>query len=474
MDPAAQAALLIQLQEQVQALQAATSAAAFAANEAAAAEAVAAEAAAAAEADNGHPVPGAPHTPVFTLAPALANTSNFINLTSANGIKYFKGATEPLTKTPFDFADPSDLQVFLDLSLKKSQVWGWNPIFTVPVVSVPTGETANYSLLEKYGLIPLSSVRNHGMAYYATHTKRAQDSFMACQSILSSLTLDFLKLITADSDNYHLPAIVAEDGPVPSGPLLLKMVISQVHVDSRATVSFIRMPLTKLDEKMTELDSNVEAFNVYVKAQLKNLSARGETSNDVLVNLFKGYKVANDVEFLDFIRRKENEYEEGHDVNANILISDTTTKYKARTMNHKWAAPTKEQGQILALTAQIERLQSARKPDKSKQHQRASRTMPKRDSDAPKDNKWAWKDILPKEGEPTTKTFVGKNYHVDRKFHPKQWVCHTSEECSKNPANADGNEPTSNKKRLKAAKLSAAILEEEDGDDSAEDPEIEH
>jgi hypothetical protein len=111
---------------------------------------------------------------------------------------------------------------------------------------------------------------------------------MACQSILSSLTLDFLKLITADSDNYHLPAIVAADGPVPSGPLLLKMVISQAHVDSRATVSFIRTSRTKFDEKMFELDSNVEAFNVYVKSQLKSLSARGETSNDLLINLFKG------------------------------------------------------------------------------------------------------------------------------------------------------------------------------------------
>jgi hypothetical protein len=62
---------------------------------------------------------------------------------------------------------------------------------------------------------------------------------------------------------------------------------------------------------MTELDSDVESFNFYVKAQIKSLSARGETSSDLLVNLFKGYKAANDVEFLDFIWRKENAYEEG-------------------------------------------------------------------------------------------------------------------------------------------------------------------
>jgi hypothetical protein len=201
----------------------------------------------------------------------------------------------------------------------------------------------------------------------------------------------------------------------------------------------------------------------------KNLAARGETSNDLLINLFKGYKVANDVEFLDFIRRKENEYEEGHDVHANNLIADTTTKFKARTMNHKWAAPTKEQGQILALTAQIEKLQSARKPEKSKQNQRAPRNTSKGGKEAPKENKWAWKDVLPKEGEPTTKSFAGKEYHVACKFHPKQWVCHTSEECSKNPTNTGNEGPTSNKKRLKAAKLAAAILEENDDDEYSEE-----
>jgi hypothetical protein len=87
------------------------------------------------------------------------------------------------------------------------------------------------------------------MAYYHTPTKRAQDSFMSCQCLLSSLTLDFLKLITADSAKYHVPAINVADGPVPAGPLLLKLIISKAHVDSRAMVSFICDSLTKLDSQ---------------------------------------------------------------------------------------------------------------------------------------------------------------------------------------------------------------------------------
>lgn len=277
----------------------------------------------------------------------------FIDLTSASGAKHCKGATEPLNQKPFDFSDSSDLQVFLNLVLKKSQIWGWNTIFNIPVKDVSTGVMTYHNLLDEYGLVPLASVHAHTLNYYAQQTKQAQDSFMACQCLLSSLTLDFLKLITAKSPDYHLPPIVAAQGPVPAGPLLLKIIISQAHVDSRATVSHIRTSLTQLDTKMLDLDSNIELFNQYVKAQIKSLLARGETSSNLPINLLKGYKVANDVEFLDFISRRENSYEEGEDVNHNNLMADALIKYKARKLINKWSAPTKEQDQILALTVQV-------------------------------------------------------------------------------------------------------------------------
>ena len=169
MDPAEQAALLLQLQTEVQTLQAAATAAAAAATATAA----------------GAPLGAPTAPPVFTLAPALANNAIYLDLTTANGAKHFKGATEPLNSQPFDFADPLDLQVFLDLVLKKSQVWGWNTIFTVPVLDPITGATTYHNLLSEYGSVPLESVRNQVLTYYATQTKRAQDSFTACQCLLS-------------------------------------------------------------------------------------------------------------------------------------------------------------------------------------------------------------------------------------------------------------------------------------------------
>jgi hypothetical protein len=294
---------------------------------------------------------------------------------------------------------------------------------------------------------------------------------MACQCLLSSLTLDFLKLlITADSNAYHLPPIVAADGPVPSGPLLLKLIISQAHVNSRATMSFIiRASLIQLDAKMIELDSDVKSFNFYVKAQTKSLLARGETSSKILVNLFKGYKARNDIEFLDSIRCKENAYEEGEDVNTNNMMADALIKFKSRKLIGQWSAPTKEQGQILALTVQVELLKSVKQLTKKVPNESAT----KKPKTARKDNKQAWKDTLPKAGDPTTKEFEGKEYHVNCPYHPNQWVCHSSQECSKNPKDSDAATPsgdaglTMKAQKLEAAKLAAALLAE--GDDSGEE-----
>jgi hypothetical protein len=168
--------------------------------------------------------------PVFTLAPALANTATFLDLTSSSGAKHFKGAIESLNSHPFDFEDSADLQVFLDLVLTKSQVWGWNNIFNIPVVDPKTAVTQSWNLLNHYGMVPLASVRSHALTYYSTQSKQAQDSFMLCQCLLGSL-----KTITADTTAYHLPAIVAADGDIPSRPLLLKLIISRAHVDTRAS-----------------------------------------------------------------------------------------------------------------------------------------------------------------------------------------------------------------------------------------------
>jgi hypothetical protein len=324
-------ALPQQMQEQIAALQinlVASAAATLAATNAAVA---------ATTALTGLPPTGTPNlgtaAPIFALLPAMANAGAFLDLTTSTGAKLFKLGAEPLSRS-FDFVDPSDLQVYLDLLKTKSKVQGWSRTFTVPVEA--DGVTTNHSLLHNYGVISLESVALDVATYVNAQSKVAQDSFMLFQCIFASLDTEFPLCHIIDTRDPQEP-------PIPCGALLLKIIIRKAHMDTRATVSFIRTSLSSLDTKMMALDSDISKFNAYVKTQVIALEARGETTTDLLVNVFKGYETGQDSEFALFIKRKKDAYDEGGYITVTSLMDAAENKFKTRVLLKTWSAPTKEQ-----------------------------------------------------------------------------------------------------------------------------------
>ena len=79
---------------------------------------------------------------------------------------------------------------------------------------------------------------------------------------------------------------------------------------------------------MSNLQDNITEFNEFVKTQRAALIARGETTQDLLVNLFKGYKSAADTKFVTYIEGKEDEYNEGKDISADSLMELAESKYR--------------------------------------------------------------------------------------------------------------------------------------------------
>jgi hypothetical protein len=216
------------------------------------------------------------------------------------------------------------------------------------------GVVTSHSLLQNYGVILLPYVYLDAVSYVNTPTKVAQDSFMLFQCIFASLGTEFLKTVTTEAPNYHVAdQNGANEPPIPCGALLLKVIIMKAYVDTRAMVSFIRTALSSLDNKMMALNSDISKFNAYVKTQVIALEARGEATTDLLANVFKGYESAQDADFIDFVRRKKDAYDKGDDITVTNLVDVAENKYKTRVLLKTWSAPTKEQEQILALTAQV-------------------------------------------------------------------------------------------------------------------------
>ena len=61
---------------------------------------------------------------------------------------------------------------------------------------------------------------------------------------------------------------------------------------------------------------------------LESLASSGETTHDLLSNLFKGYAATSDTTFTSYIERKQEEYEDGMNIKPTAIMSLGDKKYK--------------------------------------------------------------------------------------------------------------------------------------------------
>ena len=236
----------------------------------------------------------------FALSPAQA-IQGIIAYDTPVGAKIYKAAVDPL-EDQFN-CKPEGLKVFLSQISDRSLSAGWAEVLEIPPdVAHPNVNLIN--LLTDYGTITLDQVQAHAWSYNNDQSHAAQESVQLYHCIMSSLTKEGRAKIMLFSPLYTI-------NNIPSGPTLLKVVIRESHIDTNTTTKFIHASLSSLDTYMTEVSSDIEKLNQHVRNQLNSLHARGETTHDLLSNLFKGYAAASDKEFKAYIARKEEKYEEG-------------------------------------------------------------------------------------------------------------------------------------------------------------------
>jgi hypothetical protein len=91
----------------------------------------------------------------------------------------------------------------------------------------------------------------------------------------------------------------------------------------------IRTKLTNLDTYTGQGGNDIDKFNKYVQSLLEALNARGETTTDLLTNLFKGNAACSDKTFVRYIADKQEDYEEGKTMDATELMVLAENKFKS-------------------------------------------------------------------------------------------------------------------------------------------------
>jgi hypothetical protein len=248
-------------------------------------------------------------------------------------------------------------------------------------------------------------------------------------------------------------------------------------IDTRATASQLRTNLINLDSYMNVVDSNIRLFNQYVKINSEGLKARGESNDDLMVNLFRGYMQAMDQEFVKYIKDKKNSYDEGADIDADRLMELALNKYENLVTEGQWRALTPADEKLEALNATVDKLKDENlrlskslktKQQKGKGDQESkNKNKPKKKPNKNKKRQnedMSWKKKPPKEGEPTTKQVQNNTWHwcLDH----LAWVLHHPSECRLAQERAKNNKSTANQQRRTTLNQALnTILEEFNSDD---------
>jgi hypothetical protein len=286
----------------------------------------------------------------FAFAPALA-IKGLLDFSKSEHVKIFRGAIKPVSEAPFD-CKADGLHQFLEDVHKRADEMGW----TKGILRIGTEENKDddenvcENLIDHYGLITLERIIKAEEENVVNQGREAQDFYMLYKCLMASLTADARKKVTIWSSQYR---IGEGDDTNCGGVALLKIIIRESHLDTNATTNQIRTKLSNLDSYILTVNSNIGRFNQYVKLLIQSLTARNQTTSDLLINLLKGYGAVSDEVFRAWLLRKLDNHEEGEEVTPDELTLAAKNKFDTMKEKGIWNAPIAEE-KIIALEAKFD------------------------------------------------------------------------------------------------------------------------
>ena len=255
----------------------------------------------------------------FMRTPLRANVAIVLDYNNKEHRKAYYHMTEPLfpQQKMFD-VEPSQFPTFMNLlNVRARDIGLMEPgqIALVPQDPAVPNVGPFINMIEEYGRLTLEQVRAWETTFIGHNDRMSQNSKILFEALMRTLSVTGLQRIQVWKNQYMINGHDA-------GLCLLKVIIRESYLDSNATVSTIRMNLTTLDDYIRKNGSDLVAFNAYVQSQVDGLAARNETTQDLIVNLFKGYKAITYQPFLDYLQIIENGHEDGSAViTAYMLIT---------------------------------------------------------------------------------------------------------------------------------------------------------
>jgi hypothetical protein len=358
----------------------------------------------------------------FALNPADA-VQGVIDWSTPLGMAIDKKAPKALHSEQFD-GKAENLQLFLKMFQMRGLEFGWfshDRDVAIGLIAEDPDDPADntvYNFIDYYGSVTREDISAHAEAYMfsndAVSQRAQQDDRLAFRCLSNSLEAGILKVVLLKESKWMVTNPDDEDEKRESAILFLKTIIEECSIQTNATNAAIRTRLASLNDYIVKIGSDISKFNQYVEENMAALSARGEETSDLLVNLWKAYKAAEDKTFADFMKRQCEQYEmSDKEMSPKELMNMAMTKFKLLKEAGEWKEPSETEKTILALKAEVANLKKFATKKKAAHNanpekKRSNKKGAGRDHDKPNELKSPPADVK--------KTVMWKN----KKFH---WCC---------------------------------------------------
>ena len=117
------------------------------------------------------------------------------------------------------------------------------------------------------------------------------------------------------------------------------------------------------------------------------------------------------MKFTNYIQKQKDYYDDGEGkITENSLKAKGSIKNRILFKEGKYNVPTKEEQNIIALSAEFDKLKSKNSNLTAQLYKKRQKSK-KTKSDAADAEKWAWKKVTPASGASNTKVVNTKTYH---------------------------------------------------------------
>ena len=398
-------------------------------------------------------------------------------------------ATRPLfPKDEYFDVEPNQFSTFMTLLASRCKDLGFTApggLCMVPPDAANPQVGAPINTVEDYGTATMEQIRAWEETFLAANAgaqgRLAQDSKILFDLLMGSLSTQGTTRIEIWKHQYCIQVDPNDDTVYDSGGCLLKVIVRESYLDSTATVSSIRLELSSLDDYVHENGTDIVGLNAHAKSLVDGLGARKQRTEDLLTNLFKGYKACTDLDFLGYMKSLENHHDDGtKPLTADALMEMTSNYYKKRVSSktNKWEEQEDPNAVTLAMEARLRKLEKKSKKVEFKQPGGTSKKGGKgKDGDSkksknadPEKPSWLKNDDKPKDPAKSRNWNDKVWYWCDASTGGKcggKWGTHKPTECRGQRGKRNNKDKSPNAKRARAEqiiKAQQAVIDGLDGD----------